>query len=169
MHVDIVISTEPPQSLDELKPLWLALHHHHRDTAPTLAPYVDDDTSWQVRRASYEQWLRLRDAFLLVARTDGRAVGYAMVRVDEPGGDWTDTWVVGDRVAELETLVVAPEHRGGGLGSALLDRIDSELEARGVRDVVVGLVAGNVSAQRLYERRGYTPTWTVLSRFSSRE
>lgn len=165
---DIRICSEGPASLDELQPLWLALHHHHQHAAPGLGPYIDDDKSWAVRRASYRQWLALPDSFLLVARCNRRAVGYAMVRVDEPGGDWTDTWIVGDRVAELETLVVTPEHRGRGVGSALLDRMETVLAERGIHDVVIGVVPGNDSARQLYERRGYKPTWTVLSRFASR-
>ena len=163
-----VIEREGVGSLDDLRELWLALHHHHAAAAPGLAPYVDDDQSWAVRRDSYVSWLRLPESFLLVARIDRSAVGYAMVRVDRAGAEWTDTWVVGDRVAELETLVVAPEHRGRGIGGALLDRMESELHARGVGDVVIGVVPGNFSAQRLYERRGYAPTWTVLSRFGRR-
>jgi hypothetical protein len=55
MHVDIVISSEGANSLHELKTLWLALHHHHRDSAPGLAPYVDDETSWLARRLAAGQ------------------------------------------------------------------------------------------------------------------
>ena len=161
----VSIRGEGIEALDELRPLWLALHHHHQASAPGLAPYVDDDESWGIRRASYERWLSLPESFLLVARVEGAPIGYAMVRVDATGDDWADTWALGDRLAELETLVVTPEHRGGGLGTALLDRVERRLEELGVRDILIGIVASNDGARRLYERRGYKATWTVLSNF----
>jgi ribosomal protein S18 acetylase RimI-like enzyme len=55
-------------------------------------------------------------------------------------------------VAELETIYLVPEERGRGLGSLVLDIVDAELEARGLRDLVVGAVPGNTAALRLYER-----------------
>jgi ribosomal protein S18 acetylase RimI-like enzyme len=62
---------------------------------------------------------------------------------------------------------VLPEHRGAGIGSALFDAIDRELEARGIEDVVIGALPGNEGAIRMYERRGYRPTWLYLSRFAA--
>jgi ribosomal protein S18 acetylase RimI-like enzyme len=162
------IRREGRESLDELRPLWLALHAHHQRCAPGLAPYVDDDTSWAARRGAYERWLALPESFLLVVRRDSRAIAYAMVRVEPAGSEWTDTWIVGDRIAELETLVVAPGERGRGIGGALLDAVEAELADRGIGDVLIGVVPGNDAAQALYERRGYAPTWTLLSRFSAR-
>ncbi len=46
-------------------------------------------------------------------------VGYAFVTV----GPGYASWATGDRLAELETLSVLPEHRGSGLGAALLDTV----------------------------------------------
>jgi hypothetical protein len=92
-----------------------------------------------------------------------------MVAIHEPAGsEWTDTWVVGGRIAEVETLVVDATARGGGIGSKLLDAVEEELARRGIGDTVIGVVPGN-AAQRLYERRGYEPTWLVLTRFEARE
>ena len=67
-------------------------------------------------------------------RRGGDLIGYALVAV-EPDGDvlWSDTWQVGDKVAELETMYLVPEERGQGLGGLLLDMVDAELEARGIR------------------------------------
>jgi hypothetical protein len=59
---------------------------------------------------------------------------------------------------------VAPEHRGRGSASALLDAVDRECDALGVADVIVGALPGNVDAICLYERRGFRPTWMYLSR-----
>jgi ribosomal protein S18 acetylase RimI-like enzyme len=148
-----------------LQRLWLELHAHHQRVAPRLGPFASDDDSWAVRRASYEQWLA-EEGFLLLARANDELVGYAMVAIHDPAGpEWTDTWVVGERIAEVETLVVDPATRGVGIGSALLDAVEAEVGRRGIADMAIGVVPGNDGAQRLYERRGFRPAWTILSRF----
>jgi ribosomal protein S18 acetylase RimI-like enzyme len=155
--------------IDALEPLWLELHRVHQEVDPGLAPWVDDQTSWSRRREVYHHCLASPDAFLLLAERDDRLVGYAMVAV-EPGGArlWNDAWQVGERVAELETIVVVPEERDRGLGSHLLDLVDAELEGRGIGDLVIGAVPGNLAAIALYERRGFRLNWVFLSRFAAR-
>ena len=102
-------------------------------------------------------------------RRDGDLIGYAMVAV-EPDGDvlWSDTWEVGEKVAELETMYLVPEERGHGLGGLLLDTVEAELESRGIADLAIGALPGNTGALRFYERRGYRPTWTIVTRFAAR-
>lgn len=92
-------------------------------------------------------------------------VGYALVAV-RPGPD--DTWVSGDRLAELETLPVAPDERGQGIGSRLLDAVDEELARLGIGDLFIAALVGNAAAIRLYERRGLRPVMTYLiARFAA--
>jgi ribosomal protein S18 acetylase RimI-like enzyme len=91
-------------------------------------------------------------------------VGYAFVRLEQ-GAD--DTFPIGERYAELYSLSVAPEWRGQGLGTRLLDFVDAELASRGIRDLIVSVMLGNTDAQRLYERRGLRPAEIVLYRFGS--
>jgi ribosomal protein S18 acetylase RimI-like enzyme len=155
--------------LDRLRPLWLELHHHHQAVGgEALGPYVDDDTSWRECRAMFASYLE-RGGFALLAERDGELVGYAVVGI-APVSDTLlpDTWQTGERVAEIESLSVAPEARGAGIGSALLDRIDAELEGEGISDVLVGAVVTNVDAIRLYERRGFRPAWLYMFRLGGR-
>jgi ribosomal protein S18 acetylase RimI-like enzyme len=162
------------EAVDRVEPLWLVLHAHHRDVmGSSLAPYADDAASWAARRAMYAAFLAAPGggSFLLLAEREPGAelVGYAMVAVTAAAETWIpDTWRIGDRVAEIETLCVAPHARGDGLGSALLDRVDEELAGAGIEDVLVGAIAANVDAIRLYERRGFRPTSLYLSRFAGR-
>jgi ribosomal protein S18 acetylase RimI-like enzyme len=51
----------------------------------------------------------------------------------------------------------------------LLDRLETHLRARGAHDLILGALPGNTDAIRLYERRGYQPTWLYLSKFEGRE
>ena len=162
----ITITSIGADEIERLAPLWQTIHEHHKGIAPTLGPYVDAATSWRVRRDVYETSLG-REGFAFIAAEDAD-VGYALVAI---GGDdrlWADTWVVGEQVAELVSLAVVPTARGRGIGTRLLDAVDAELAKRGIDDLVIGVVAGNEKAIRLYERRGLRPTWMVLSRFAAR-
>jgi ribosomal protein S18 acetylase RimI-like enzyme len=160
----IVIERGGVDDVTVLRELWLELHHHHAQVAPQSGEFVDDESSWRVRSSSYREWLADRRSFLLLARAEGRVVGYALVRLIEAGPDLTDSWRVPEVIAEIETVLVSAPFRGAGLGTRLLDEIDAELERQGITEVIVGLMPGNDGAQRLYERRGYRQRWLVLAR-----
>jgi ribosomal protein S18 acetylase RimI-like enzyme len=156
------IAIAGPERIDELRPLWLELHHHHQAVS-LVQPFVDDETSWAARRRSYVATFD-HGGFALVAEEDGALAGYAMVRLHE-GPD--DSWAFEQRYAEVWTLVVAERARGRGIGSALLDAVDAELARRGIHDLVIGVMEGNDDARRLYERRGLVPGWVQLYRVSA--
>lgn len=137
---------------------------------PELAPYVDDSETWRARRSLYEELLSKPDTLLLLASVDDETIGYGVTHVMPVADSWIeDTWTTGDRIGEIESLSVAPEYRGSGLGSELLERLEAHLHDVGVDDVILGALAGNTDAIRLYERRGYRPTWLYLSKFAGRE
>jgi ribosomal protein S18 acetylase RimI-like enzyme len=145
--------------VDELRPLWLQLHHHHARVS-RVQPFVDDETSWTMRRRGYEETFD-DGGFALAAEDGGHLIGYAMVRIHD-GPD--DSWELGRRYGEVWTLVVDEAARGAGVGSALLDAVDAELAERGITGLVIGVMEGNDAARRLYERRGLVPGWRQLYR-----
>ena len=91
-------------------------------------------------------------------------VGYAYVHI-RPGDD--DTWPVGAHMAELVSLAVAPDQRSRGIGTALMDAVDAELERRGIHDLEVAVMAGNDRAVAFYQRRGLVVGELLLFRFGS--
>jgi ribosomal protein S18 acetylase RimI-like enzyme len=170
MTPDWQLRTGSAADLDLVGPLWVAVHHRHAESMPELAPYVSDDETWRVRRALYEELLAKPDTLLLIAVVDEAAVGYGLAHVLPVDETWIpDTWATGPRIGEIESLSVLPQYRGGGLGSELLRRLEQHLHERGVDDLILGALAGNHDAIRLYERRGYRPTWLYLSRFQGRK
>lgn len=161
----LVISEIGRGRLDELRELWLTLHHYHAEIGSR--PLVsDDDFSWRQRRRQYDAWLQAGEAFILLAERWGQPVGYAVVHLQD-GPD--DTYPLGERYAEIYSLSVAPAARGQGIGSALLDRIDDHLLALGIEDVAVSAMVENAAALRLYARRGFAPREIMHYRFGRRE
>ena len=151
-----------PDELDLVEPLWRALHAHHVPMGEVIAPVRPENESWRRRRRQYEAWVGAGDAVLLLAEDGQRAVGYAAVRVE--GGP--STWDVGERVAELETLSVAPDARGSGIGRDLVAAAREAAATRGATALFVGVAAANEGALRFYEReqfrRFYTYLWQPL-------
>jgi ribosomal protein S18 acetylase RimI-like enzyme len=167
---DIAVTTGEVTDIDGLEPLWVAVHHQHQRAMPELAPYVSDATTWRERQALYVQLFAERDPVLLLARDGDRVVGYGLAYAMVATGTWlADTWTTGELVGEIESLSVLPEYRGRGLGSRLLDELHRRLRGQGVTDFILGALPGNVDAIRLYERHGYRPTWTYLSRLEGRD
>lgn len=161
---DAVIERLDAAAVDELRPLWLALRDHHGALTPDWGPVRDDDSSWAVRRRSYEAWLAEPDAFCLVARHDGAVVGYALVTV--MGG--SPTWADVARFGYVETLSVLPDARGAGIGGALLRAVEDHLATLGVVQVELTVLARNADARRFYAREGYGEDFLTLVRRTRR-
>jgi ribosomal protein S18 acetylase RimI-like enzyme len=167
---DVTIRTGSLADVDALERLWVAVHHRHAEAMPELGPYVSDAETWAARSALYRRLLARPGTTLLLAERDGELVAYGLAYILDPDEDWVrDTWATGARIGEIESLSVRPADRGQGLGTLLLERLERALADQGVQDLVIGLLPGNDGALRLYERRGYRPTWMYVSRFASRD
>jgi ribosomal protein S18 acetylase RimI-like enzyme len=146
--------------LDAIEPLWNALQAHHSAISPDLVegtPSRAASDAWGIRRSKYERWLEDPDAFFVVAEIGDEPVGYAFVTV----GPGYASWQTGPRLAELETLSVLPEHRGSGIGSALLDAAWRRLAELGVEDMAITTTTTNVDSHRFYEREGFRQSFVV--------
>jgi ribosomal protein S18 acetylase RimI-like enzyme len=157
------------EQIDTLERLWLTLHQHHQRVGADLSPYVDDAQSWRQRRKFYLDCFAQPGSFGWGAYAGNALVGYALVRVEPASSMWTDTWVTANTTAEIESLIVDLAFRGSGIGTRLLDAIDEELATLGITDVVVGALPGNAHVLEIYRRRGFTPTWLIMTRFGARK
>ena len=156
------------EQLAIVEPLWNALQEHHAKITPNLggrAPKRELADAWQRRRAKYERWLEDAETFFVIAEDRGRPVGYAFVTV----GPGYASWRTGERLADLETLSVLPECRGGGVGSTLLDAVWERLAERGVEDLAITTATTNVDSHRFYEREGFTQGFVIYYQRRDRE
>ncbi len=65
-------------------------------------------------------------------------------------------------VGSIQNLGVAPEHRGTGIGSAMLARSLEGFHAVGIKFVTLEVTAQNYGALRLYQRMGFRTLRTVF-------
>lgn len=86
---------------------------------------------------------------VLVARRDGEVVGMVNLL-------FTVSTALGERVALLEDMVVAPSVRGAGVGSALLTAAIDFARAQRCPRITLLTDRVNADAQRFYARHGFT-------------
>jgi ribosomal protein S18 acetylase RimI-like enzyme len=67
----------------------------------------------------------------------------------------SNVWYDGP-VALLDELYVAPDRRGRGLGGAMVDLLIADAKANGISAIEINVDAGDVDAQRFYERHGFS-------------
>jgi ribosomal protein S18 acetylase RimI-like enzyme len=144
--------------LDEVRPLFQAMHRHHRALGEQVVPFRSDEEAWERRRRHYVTLLESGRGHLLLAEEDGRAIGYAMVSM----GRGQATLATGERVAELETLSIAEGERGRGVGRALMDAAYAVIVELGATEVMLYVLDGNDDAMRFYERYGLRPYLHVM-------
>jgi len=150
MPDDITIAPLDPSEIERLAPLWRALLDHIADLPGAIVPIRPFEQSWPIERGEMLEALA-GDAFVLAAWRGGDVVGYAFVGIEGPD----PVWYTGDSRAELIHLSVADGARAAGVGTALMDAVDAELERRGIEDVEIGVDPANHDAARFYEGRGY--------------
>ena len=94
-------------------------------------------------------WKRILDpdsaVMCIVAEQDGRVVGFAHCVVHE------NTWET-QPVCYLEDLFVDPEHRGQGVGRALLEWLRNAMRAEGWARLYWMTRRDNAAARALYDR-----------------
>ena len=98
-----------------------------------------------------------RAAYLLVAEEDGETIGFALWFLN------FSTWE-GVHGIYLEDLYVRPEHRGTGLGKALLTSLAGIAVARGFARVEWSVLDWNTPSIEFYKAQGAAPLdeWTVF-------
>ncbi len=159
---ELAIVPVPEERFEDLKPLWRALYDHQTGVSPHLRDReVPFERAWEYRRGLEREWLGAGSQSFVLAAQDGgaRYVGYAFVRIVS-GEGFAASWNASRPLAELMTLVVAPEARGQGVGSKLLDAVEARLRELGIADMAIGVISTNTEAIRLYERRGAVPFLT---------
>lgn len=147
-----------PSDLDDLARWYRGLEVYIARTAPhhlvvRLAPDYG-----RAYRDTMLRHARRNAGFVLIVELDGRPSGFLQGHVGK----------LPSRVARLELrphltghiadLFVEKRARGMGAGQALLAEAERRLVALGCNHLALGVAAGNLRAQRIYRRYGFSET-----------
>lgn len=108
---------------------------------------LDDAVSQWYDAAAVGDDLTDGSAVVVVAVEDGGVVGFGQSYVLERR----------ERVGEIDWVHVHPDHRGRGVGTRLLDRVETILRERGVDRIEGRVLAENAPGGDFYRDHGYDP------------
>ena len=120
-------------------------------TAEDFAPlYAIEELCFQppmrFGRGQMRRLIQRRNVVTWIAEQTGLMCGFAIVEwMRERGGI----------VAYIQTIEVAPDRRGQGIGGELLRRVEGSARAAGAGQIWLHVDAENAAAIRLYEANGY--------------
>ncbi len=92
-----------------------------------------------------------RDHGLFVIEIGGQIVAFLWVAV------YYNSWT-GERYGYVNNIYVCREYRNRGLGKLLLNKADSFVRSRRVRNIRLTVTCSNPEAIALYEKMGYQTT-----------
>jgi ribosomal protein S18 acetylase RimI-like enzyme len=120
-------------------------------TAQNIAAFIDENLS----EARFAQYLADPDRLVLIAREDGRMVGYAMLIRGDPADDDVRRAVTLRPAVEISKLYVIPDSHGAGVSAALMTEAVKQAEELGMKAVWLGVNQKNQRAQRFYTKHGF--------------
>jgi ribosomal protein S18 acetylase RimI-like enzyme len=138
--------------------LWLMLTHAASMRAGAEAAVAEAQADAYLR-TYVEGWGAPGDLGVIAER-GGEPIGAVWIRY---GAGLKAGAERAPRVAELATAM-APAHRGGGAGTAMLDALVARARAGDAHDVIVLSVRDGNPAVRLYERAGFVTERAVENR-----
>lgn len=111
---------------------------------------------WNKPASQYERYLKeqslgVREVY--VAFVDGKFAGYITIC-------WKSTYpsFLETQIPEIVDFNVLPKYRRKGIGTALMDKAESDIAKRSsIAGIGVGMDSDYGAAQRLYVLRGYLP------------
>ena len=106
---------------------------------------------WNGDKAMIELWSKggRPDVDVAVATIDNRIVGIAIISAKAE-------MLSGLPSAHLETVAVAADAEGNGIGTALMHETEKMAMERGANCISLHVFSANTRARALYERHGYT-------------
>ena len=139
------ITTPSTELTDRLTDMWVDLARDQRSYGSHL---LGPENRAVIRETVVQ---RIVADNLLVARREGRVVGFVMFTVEH--GRYEQDVTPG----LVENLYVEPAARRDGVGSALLRAAEKRLVADGATVLRLEAMAENESARQFYAAHGYTP------------
>jgi len=134
----------------------LVAEHHDFDPLRFLAPGPNTPQAYGHFLASQ---LDDADKLVLVAERAEAVIGYAFA-----GMEGFDYMALRGPAGVIYDLIVDPEHRRQGVGTALLDALFEALAGRGAPRVLLSTAEKNLGAQAMFAAAGFRRTMIEMTR-----
>ena len=124
---------------------------------PSVSPenvvaFIEENLS----EAQFADYLADPDRTVLVAREDGRMVGYAMLIRGVPDDEDVQRAVTLRPAVEISKMYVLPDSHGAGISAALMTGAVKQSEEFHAKCVWLGVNQKNQRAQRFYAKHGFS-------------
>jgi ribosomal protein S18 acetylase RimI-like enzyme len=119
-------------------------------------------------RAHFAGYLADPDRLVLVARSGGRMIGYAMLIRGVPDDDDVQRAVTVRPAVEISKMYVLSDCHGAGGSAALMTEALNRAPALGAKCVWLGVNQHNERAQRFYLKHGFAINGTKTFRLGTR-
>ncbi len=142
--------------MSETATLELARCGDAREIAEMSRDLVEQGLTWSWTPARVQHFIGGADSTVIVARREACIAAFAIMHL-------------GDEVAHLNLLAVAPAHRRQGLGGRLIGWLGETAITSGVFRINLELRAHNDAARAFYEKFGFEPLGVVQGYYQGRE
>lgn len=158
---ELNITIRPYQSALD-RQLVRALIVQLQETEKAILPFLPDGEAIADAYLDWSLTACNSGGCAFVASAGGILCGFATVWTGQrdAGPDNGD-----ESFAYINDLVVDTALRGRGIGARLIAACEAFAQSQGERWIRLHVVPGNVSAEHLYARRGYTPLQVELNRW----
>lgn len=132
-------------------------------TQQNVAAFIEENLT----QAHFAGYLTDPDRLVLIARRDGRMVGYAMLIRGVPEDDDVQRAVPVRPAAEISKMYVLPDNHGAGSSAALMAEALKRAPELDAKCVWLGVNQNNERAQRFYTKHGFTINGTKTFRLGT--
>ncbi|HEX9952418.1 MAG TPA: GNAT family N-acetyltransferase [Rubricoccaceae bacterium] len=126
--------------------LWTSLHREHEALDARYRLAADAAARWST---DFGDWARSATDRIWLAEAGGAAVGLLTAHLYVPAPTFAPSEMV-----YVDDLYVAPDVRGRGIGTLLLDEARAWGHATGASEVRAGVLATNPAGRRFWARAG---------------
>jgi len=166
-RVTLEVTTPTAAELDELAAVaaeTFPLACPPSVTPENVAAFIDENLT----HSHFAGYLADPDRLILVARRDGRMIGYAMLVRGVPDDDAVQRAVTVRPAVEISKMYVLPDDHGAGVSAALMTEVLDRAPGLDAKSVWLGVNQNNQRAQRFYAKHGFTVNGTKTFRLGTR-
>lgn len=93
--------------------------------------------------------LKGRKSFILLAQDGNKLAGYILIALESPA------WREYIPIADVANLSIAPDYRGKGIGTRLMQQAKKMAIKRGAKRMSVSALTSNARVLKFYEKQGF--------------